>query len=158
MCGSLCPYESVTPYRARGGPCTAATAPGHAAGPGAARLGHCRLWPWREQASVTAPGCARGRARCHLLKPGGSGRFGLTLHVGTYRGRRASPHPGYSRCVSIPDFSPQIPDFSPKVPDFSPNRISYRIFLQTILDFLQNPVKCTRLFSAFWWSVRNHSS
>jgi hypothetical protein len=60
-----------------------ATAPGRSRGrAGAARTGRCRLRPGRELASVTAPGCSCGRAWCHPLEPGGSGRVGHTLHVG----------------------------------------------------------------------------
>jgi hypothetical protein len=85
---------------------TAAIAPGHAAGPGAARTGRGRLRLGRQQASATAPSCSRGRARCHPLEPGGSGRVGHTLHVGTDTGRRASPaRPGpwgVTRGVLVP--------------------------------------------------------
>jgi hypothetical protein len=81
-------------------------APGRPRGrAGAARTGRGRLRPGREQASVTAPGCSHGRARCHLLKPGGSGRVGLTLHSAPTRvgGLRLAPlgpgHGGHNRAA-----------------------------------------------------------
>jgi hypothetical protein len=64
---------------------------GRARWAGATRPGRGRLRPGQKQASVIAPGYSCGRARYHLLEPGGSGRVGPTLRFGPYTGRLASP-------------------------------------------------------------------
>ncbi len=76
---------------------TAATAPGHAVGFGAARPGRGRLRPGRGQASVTAPGCSRGRALFHPLGPVAAGGLGSRRRspytTTTDTGRRATGSP-----------------------------------------------------------------